>query len=97
MSNTVTIQRTEFKDIPQGYTSYGYRMYDEYDAVYGNILFQSDMVSLPEDFLNKIIQYFDDKSKDMLDFALNEKHGIVIDDTYYTLTWENEKYNLKKA
>jgi hypothetical protein len=94
MSNKIVIQKTEFKNIPQGDILYGYRMYDDYDQTYGNIMEKEDMELPPLEFIQKIEPYFDEAAHDMFKFALHEKHGIEIDGKYYTLTFENGRYKL---
>jgi len=68
-----------------GDVSYGFRMYDEYEKTYCNILESPP----PEDDLELLqvaLEYTDDISKAMFDFMREHETGLTINGTYYD--WE---------
>lgn len=38
MSNRVTLEPTEFRNIGSGESTWGYRLYDDYSAIYNNFM-----------------------------------------------------------
>lgn len=95
MSNCVCIQRTVFKNYPNGDESYGYRMYDDHAQAYSNILSEKDMELPPEKFLGEIKQWFSQAENDMFDYAL-ERGWIEIDGEDYELELNDNEWSLKK-
>ena len=84
MSNIVEIIPTEFRNVRSGVTSYGYRIYDDYECFYHNL-----WESIPEsdiEFLVKVIATAKEEHSnalEMLRFCVQEEKGISIDMNYY--------------
>ena len=81
MPNRVTLQATKFKNIPDGKTTQGFRMYDDYNQAYDNT-----WDAIPEDdgdVLRKVaVESYDEATRAMLAYAKEE--GIYINDSWYT-------------
>lgn len=83
MSNSITLVGTTFSDTGGGYETYGFRMYDDHDAGYCNIMSKEQSNSSNEDLFKMASNEFcDDSINAMVDFALD--HGILINDTWYS-------------
>lgn len=85
MSNRATLQRTEFKNLPQGDTTFGWRIYDDYGQTYSNILSKEDVEKSDEELLQQVSSFGDEVSSVIIDFAL--EHGIYIGNQWYDADW----------
>jgi hypothetical protein len=74
MSNEVTIQTTEFKNVPQDKVSFGVRMYDSYSQQYDKLV---------NDFLNTFPEYvqLEKRIKELRDEGW-EKERVLKDKNY---------------
>lgn len=84
MSNQVSLVRTEFRNMRDMDSSYGYRIFDNYDKAYYNTL---DADQVPDDDL-ELLKFVtetanDDLSEGILDYLRMNEAGIDIDDTWY--------------
>jgi len=94
MSNNVAIQTTEFKNVPSGEVTKGFRIYDDYGCYYDN-----NWESIPEDdieILEMVIDTHDprcrgvdDPIRDMLKFIKEEEKGVNINGEWYD--WDTIK------
>jgi len=87
--NQVCIQTTEFKNIPQGTVTKGFRIYDNEGCHYDNT-----WETIPEndlDVLTMVAQghTIHDPISDMLDFVAENELPIIINDERYE--WEQIK------
>ena len=85
MSNSIHFVQTEFKSL-HGYTTYGYRAYDDYTSAYNNCW--DDLYDEPLDFLEALIDEYNDNEaseevKGLLDHIKEHKCGFHLDDDYY--------------
>lgn len=91
MSNRATLQRTIFVNHPSGDKTYGYRIYDDYEQTYCNILSEDDldMNISPSAFLAKAKETFDNTSDSIFSGAIDHG-GIYVDGDWFELTEEGE-------
>jgi hypothetical protein len=84
MSNRLFLESTEFKNPVTGESTYGYRLYDDHDSTYHNLMDEC----LTDDL--QLLKYaiVNDESG-MLDFIEEMEKGIYINDTYYQ--WDQIK------
>lgn len=89
----VCIQTTEFKNVPQGTTTKGFRIYDDYGSFYDNT-----WDNIPEsdtDILDKIIEDHggksagDDPIRGLIDWIREEECGVEINGQWYD--WDEIK------
>jgi len=85
MGNRLCITPTKFEDVRSGEVSLGWRAYDDYFTDYDNTwdaIPDSDL-----DFFQKVLsEGFDgDAHTDALESALENKGGLYLGDTWYTL------------
>jgi|TARA_Y100000310_G_scaffold262645_1_gene272379 hypothetical protein len=88
MSNVITIEPTKFESVRDGTITYGYRIYDDHEAVYCNL-----WESIPDDDMEVLTQVdvgADVATRGMLDFVAEEELGIFIGETYYE--WDQIKH-----
>ena len=88
MSNRVTIEPTEFKNVRSGEKTYGVRVYDDYDQSYDNTWDKIPVKDL--DVLEKVMVSDDKIISAMMDFIGENEKGVCIGDNYYD--WEDIKY-----
>lgn len=83
MSNSITLVGTTFSNTRGGEATHGFRMYDDYDAAYCNVMSEEE-ANTPNRTLLKLAahDYSDDSINAMVDFALD--HGMLINDTWYS-------------
>jgi hypothetical protein len=83
MGNRVTLERTYFRNKNYGEEDSGFRIYDDYDQDYCNVLEPSAMLFESLEFLQYIITngFVSDRAGVMLDFAMD--HGMYIDDEWF--------------
>jgi len=80
---------TSFTDIRTGEISLGYRLYDDYESTYCNIMNLNDPTyQIPNDdleFLNDAMEYLkgDNISKNMISDLKENQLGIFIGPTWY--------------
>lgn len=88
MSNRIALQATEFINHPQGTKTYGYRAYDDYGQAYNN----NFETIIDDDFelLKEMIKDDSDIVRAMLEFMVDNQHGIYIGDTWYD--WKEIKH-----
>jgi hypothetical protein len=92
MSNRLTIEPTEFKNVRTGLITLGVRMYDDYDGEYVN-----SWDSIPDTDLEVIAKVFQEWSNneynegtaEMLSFIVENENGLYVGDQWYT--WEQIK------
>ena len=74
MANRVTLQPTEFSDLPAVSfgVSFGFRMYDDHGQSYCNTMDKSDMELPALEFIEKAKMHFDEQADAMFDFALDQ-------------------------
>lgn len=83
MSNSITLVGTTFSNTGGGYETYGFRMYDDHDAAYCNIMSKEQANASNEDLLRMASNDFcDDSISAMIDFAL--EYGMLINDTWFS-------------
>ncbi|MFA5759564.1 MAG: hypothetical protein WC942_09450 [Clostridia bacterium] len=91
MSNEITIQTTEFKNVPQNKVSFGVRIFDDYDQDYDNTW---DCIpgNLDDNYHEKILyKCMENHSFDsFFEFIKETEKGIFINDDYYP--WEKIKH-----
>ena len=85
MSNKVSIVRTKFISLHYGDVLYGYRMSDEYGAVFKDDLTCEDMELSPKDFFKKIEAEFDEPQRSMVDACITVKNGYELDGVWYEI------------
>lgn len=85
MSNPITLQATKFVNFPQGDETLGFRIYDNYGALYVNTL-----EAIPEDDMSLLqlvlAEYADGDINDMLSHIEELETGLTINGNYYE--WE---------
>ncbi len=86
MSNLISIQATRFTDISSGEKSYGYRIYDDYDSAYSNLLSKEEASGNDLDLLKLVAENENSAVSSMLEYVRNNENGIQINDTQYD--WE---------
>lgn len=89
MSNQIYIVKTEFIDIADNESSYGFRIFDDYERLYSNnygieIKSMSDM-----ELLKLVNEEFQSNDSEMLNHVRENGLGMNIDGTYYE--WEEIK------
>jgi len=92
MSNRVTIQPTEFKNIGGNESTFGVRVYDDYGQSYDNtwgLLILKDMPKNDMEILKRVLDSDDEVVKAMMDFVEENKNGIYIGDMWYD--WDEIK------
>lgn len=104
--NIVTLQRTRFTNLhvvaqlgslllsdepKEKNESFGFRLYDDEDAVYNNTLATSDLVYSDEDFIRLVSESLGIASE-MIDYVM--EYGIRIDDTWYDAAWVRKAIDL---
>lgn len=83
MSNSITLVGTTFSNTAGGYDTYGFRMYDDHDAAYCNLMSEEQANTTNEELFKMAANEFcDDSINAMVDFALD--HGMIINDTWYS-------------
>ena len=81
MSNSITLVGTTFNNTAGG-DSHGFRMYDDYDAEYCNLMSEEEANATDENLLRLAAnEYSDDSITQMIDFGL--EHGMLINNTWY--------------
>lgn len=89
MSNRAVLEPTKFISVRSGRESYGYRFYDDYAGTYCN-----NLDSIPEDdleFLKLVMESgLDEVGRGIMDFIIEEEHGVYIGDTWYE--WDKIKH-----
>lgn len=83
MSNILTIEPTEFKDIRTGKISYGYRAYDDYGKTYS--LLESKPSDDDKDFLRQVMEEMNDETAAMIDSCIKVGKGLKISSVFYGL------------
>jgi len=99
MSNQVCIERTEFRSWPKGNleTTYGYRVYDNYDKSYNNMFAApdaGDSNQVPSEDLDLLKAVAKDSINDeaigaLLSHVAENQIGITIDGVFYD--WDEIK------
>jgi len=87
MSNRISIDPTEFRNVRSGQKTLGVRVYDDYSTAYDN-----NWDSIPDDDLDVIEKVLECDNKEIqaiMDFVKEEKKGIDVDGTYYD--WDEIK------
>ena len=91
--NRVYLQATKFVDWPKGgAVTFGWRMYDDHEQVYENILER-----IPDDCLELLQIVMDSGNRtanDMLDFISEHEKGISINDEWFE--WDEIKHMWEK-
>ena len=82
MSNRISLVGTEFKNVTSNSTTYGYCMYDSYDATYNNCL---EKVQVKNDLrlLELVVELGDNSCEAMISHMIENETGIEINDTWY--------------
>lgn len=86
---TIALIPTRFVNVRNGEVSIGYRIYDDYDKSYCNIMNLNDPTyKIPDDdlaFLNDAMEYLkgDSASKTIIEYIKEMKCGVTIGDEYY--------------
>lgn len=79
MSNRLTIEPTEFKDVRSGNITYGVRVYDDYDQKYDN-----NWESIPDDDMEILAKTLNsDGMSDFFELVKAEEKGLYIGDQWY--------------
>lgn len=79
MSNRLTIEPTEFKDVRSGNITYGVRVYDDYDQKYDN-----NWESIPDDDMEVLSKTLNsDGMSDFFELVKAEEKGLYIGDQWY--------------
>lgn len=79
MSNRLTIEPTEFKDVRSGSVTYGVRVYDNFDQKYDNL-----WDSIPDDDMEVLKLVMDsDAMGDFIDDLKDAAKGLYIGDQWY--------------
>ena len=83
MSNKISIVRTKFISLHAGDVVYGYRMSDEYGAVFKDDLTCEDMELSPKDFFTKIQMGFNEDQDSMVADGIMVTGGVEFDGKWY--------------
>ena len=94
--NIVTLQKTIFKNHPDGEEAYGYRMYDDYGQTYCNTLDKKNLDLPPIEFFDGIEEELDEVAQSMMDSAIENETKIDIDGDLFTVTLEADGYTLHR-
>lgn len=82
MSNSITLVGTTFTNTTGDEPTHGFRMYDDYDAAYCNLMSKEEANATDENLLRLASnEYSDDSITQMVDFGL--EHGMLINNTWY--------------
>lgn len=87
MANQVCLQRTEFKNLSDGKTSTGWRIYDDYGQTYNNL---GEAPENDLELLEFVKQNGDDVSNTIMNFIHEDEKGIEINGTWYD--WDEIKH-----
>jgi hypothetical protein len=90
MSNNVTIEPTEFRNVRSGGVSRGVRIYDDQDQCYQNC-----WDAIPDDdldVLQLVVDWADERTEAILDFIREHEKDLTIGDVEYT--WDQIKHIL---
>jgi len=87
MSNRASLVRTEFKCLKTGESTFGFRLYDDYDQFYMDG--DETRQAIPEDdlkFWEYAIQNAGCAERALLESLLKNKKGLCIDGVWYDFT-----------
>jgi len=87
MSNRISIDPTEFKNVKTGDITFGVRVYDSYSNTYDNTW--DSIPTDDKDIIKKVLECDNQLIKDIIDFGKQEQNGIDIDGNYYD--WDEIK------
>lgn len=79
--NIVCLVRTKFTDLRTGNESFGYRIFDNYDADYGMFTDNHEPADCDKEFLCDISNGASEGVGEMIEWAI--EHGIDIDGKFY--------------
>ena len=89
MSNEVTIQATQFVNMrgaEKTGSTFGFRIYDDYDSVYSNLMMEGEFLDISSEdlaFLKYVVDNASDKIEYMLDSVVENEKGMEINGTWY--------------
>jgi hypothetical protein len=88
--NRVEIIRTTFVDGRDGDKSYGYRIHDDHECTYNNMMDPKFFKLSPIDAFVQVIETASDTTQQMIDYIEFSQTGVSID--YEYLTWDEIKH-----